>query len=864
MKRCLLLVAAAGALVAWMASPFEEKVLAKFTAHVYGLPHEKLYVHTDKGVYTVGEKVWFRAYLVDARNHRPRVLSRFVYVDLVDRRDSLVTRVKIVERGDTACFHGFLAIPASLPQGDYCLRGYSYYMQNEGDDFLFKKRLRVINPRDSRVETEVSYGEARGGRYTMSARFTDGVGVPFDKAFVTHETDQSKGDFGKKTTRANEEGWVNVRVDTAVRYVRFGFLDGDPFPFTRYVHVPRLNGDVDVQFFPEGGTLLSGIWQNVAFKAVGADGMPVEITGELFQDSVMIAALASRHDGMGVFRMPVSPGHRFSVVARLPSGEERRYDLPDASRTGVGVAVEVSDSVITYQVMKGEEARLPEDLYVFVHSGGRVLGIEPVDRLFRGQMFLESFPEGIAHVSLVDGQGRVYSERLFFARGARPQVSLATDRTVYATRDRVMLDVSAEAMTGSFSVAVTDDSQVPVDSLEDNILSNLLLTSELKGYIHAPAYYFSDHPSASRDLDLVMMTHGWRRFDLSRILNEERGAKPYPIERGQVVSGKVDNFWGKSSKMANVILLSTSGIIRTGETDDAGRFLIDVAFPDSTQFVLQAVSDRGRRSVSVSVDDDPFLPPRYTFPRTLEAKRDEERFFRKYGQNFYYENGEKVYILDEVIVVSRRQPTYHSFYDRQARYYVDSAAIAEMRGFGVPEMIQQLLPGVLLERDEDGTEYFSHFGRRLYVQANDFEETMDFLRSLHPEALLGMSMLDAQQSFMFFGERGAGGALIISYKFGFVPRSPGRPNIVPFMPPGYQKLAQFYVPKYEVDSVRQETRHDARRTIYWNPVVSLTPENDREQLSFYTADTPGSYSIILEGITAEGRLCRTRQRLIVK
>jgi hypothetical protein len=851
-----------------MISSFEEDVLARFTAHVYGLPHEKVYLHTDKSVYTVGEKVWFRAYLVDARDHRPRVFSRFMYVDLVDRRDSLVTRVKIVERGDTSCFHGHVDLPDNLQQGDYCLRGYSYYMQNEGEDFLFKKRLRVINPRDSRVKTAVTYSEERPGRYLMSTRFTDGAGLPFSRVFVTHETDQARGDFARKTTRADEDGTVTLRVDTSVRHVKFGFLDADPLPFTRHVHVPRLARDVDIQFFPEGGTLLTGNWQHVAFKATGADGMPVEITGELHQDSIMIAEISSRHDGMGVFRVPVTPGHRFSVLARLPGGEERYLDLPAPSATGVGLAVSTSDSLLTYQVIKGDEATLPPDLYVFIHAAGRVMGVEPVDRLFRGRVELAPFPEGIAHVLLVDGRGRVYSERLFFAcKRERPRLTLSTDKAVYATRDRVTLDLALDpASRGTFSVAVTDDSQVPVDSLEDNILSSLLLTSELKGYIHAPAYYFSGHPSAVQDLDLVMMTHGWRRFDLSRVLNEERPARPYPLERGQVVSGKVDNFWGKSSKMANVILLSTSGIVRTGETDDAGNFMIDVAFPDSTRFVLQALSERGRRAVSVTVDSDPFLPPRYALPRELEAARAEERFFREHGLNYYYENGRKVFILDEVVVVSRRrqQPEYHSFYDRQARFHADSAAIAGARGFAVPEMLQQLFPGVLLERDEDGTEYFSYFNRRLHLLANDFEESVDFLRSLDPGALLGISMLDAQQSFMFFGERGAGGALIISYKFGYVPRSPGRPNIIPFMPAGYQKLAEFYVPRYDVDSIRRERRHDARRTIYWNPVVSLGPGAGGEQLSFYTADTPGTYSIILEGLTAEGRICRERHWLIVK
>ena len=299
-----------------------------------------------------------------------------------------------------------------------------------------------------------------------------------------------------------------------------------------------------------------------------------------------------------------------------------------------------------------------------------------------------------------------------------------------------------------------------------------------------------------------------------------------------------------------------------GEANDAGNFSIDVAFPDSTQFVLQALSERGRRGVSVLIDKDRFLPPHYTLQRTLEAQRDEEMFFREHGQNYYYENGEKIYVLGEVVITHRRQQKYHSVYDYQARHYADSAAIAEIGRFSAPEIIQQLFPGIIIERDEEGIEYFSYLNRKLSLVANNFEETMDFLHVLPPEALLSVALFDQQQGTMLFGKQT--GVINVSYKFGFVPTSPGRPNIVPFTLLGYQKPVEFYVPKYDVDSIRLARGHDARRTIYWNPVVTLAPGKERERLSFYTADTPGSYSIILEGITSEGRVCRERYRVTVK
>ena len=849
--------------------PVKDRLLRDFAYGVYRIPREKIYLHTDKNVYTVGENVWFRGYLVDAQLHTLNTYSSFVYVDLVSQRDSLISRVKVAQVDSV--FQGYLRLPSELPQGEYCLRGYSYYMQNEGDGFLFNKQIRVINPKDSRVKTEISFTEESRNRYVASVRFSDNSGDPFPKQLLGYRNSQTKQEQPSRTLRTNEQGMVDVRVDPTIRFLEFDFMNGDPFPFKRDIYIPRQFNAFDVQFFPEGGALLSGNWQQVAFKAIGENGMGLDVTGELYQDSVLIGDFRTEHDGMGCFRMPVSGGHHFHTIIRLPTGEERRFDLPVPSDTGIGLTVEQNDSLIIYQVIKAEQAVLPKNLHVLVHSRGNIMSVEPAKQLLKGNMHIEYFPEGIAHVLLIDGEGVVYSERLFFVRKKnRPHLLIQPDKSAYSARELVSLNVQLlsfeeEFRKGSFSLSITDDRQVPIDSLEDNILSNLLLTSDLKGYINHPAYYFnSDTPEVNRHLNMVMMTHGWTRFDVSKLVRRESQDRYYPLEIGQVISGKVNNFWGKNAKGANIILLSNQGQFRMVETDKEGNFLIDaITFPDSTSFLVQALSEKGRRSVSVSIDKDEFLPTRYMFPITLGEKEKEERFFATHGRNYYYENGEKIYILDEVIITKRRSKKMRSFYDVTARHHVDSAAIADAKMSDIVMLIQTLLPGVLLERDSEGEEYFSYFNRRLYLLANDFEENMDFVRMLHPDALLGLSLLDEMQARIFFGDRASTGALIISYQFGYVPPRPGRPNIIPFTLLGYQKPAVFYAPKYDVDSVRLDKRYDIRSTIHWEPVVNITSTTGT-CVSFYTADSPGNYSVILEGITSAGIICRKRIPIAVK
>ena len=584
----------------------------------------------------------------------------------------------------------------------------------------------------------------------------------------------------------------------------------------------------------------------------------------------MIATVHTQHDGMGKFRLPVNPGKKFYAVMKTEEGVEKRFDLPEVSETGWGLSVSRKDSILSYRVIKGENAILPEELYTVVHCRGIVVGMNRVNGLQRGSVNLNISPEGISHIVLLDSAGNVYSQRLFFVkRNQRPELKITTDKPTYIARELVEMEIDFEeaykgVLDGSFSISVTDDQKVVQDSLEDNILSNLLLTSDLKGYIDNPAYYFNDTtPEVEDNLDLVMMTHGWTRFDVSKLAKGKFNDLKYPLEVGQAVSGRVNNFWGKKSKGANIVLISNYGLCRMVETDETGSFLIDgLAFHDSTSFLVQALSAKGRRGVTVNIDQDEFLPPHYTLPNTLEAKKEEDDFYKKFGQDYYYENGEKVYVLDEVLVSRRKQKKSYSFYDNIANHQLDSARIAENSALDITWIVQQL-PGVTFEKDDDGEDCFKQFGRKLYVLVNDFEETMDQIRLIPTGALRNISLLDQMQGKIFFGDRGANGVLIISAEPGWTPKDLGRPNVLPFKIMGYQIPDEFYVPKYEIDSVRRDNRYDERSTIYWQPVVKISKDAPAK-LSFYTADTYGKYSIIVEGITSRGVICRKRVPLILK
>ena len=130
-------------------------VFQTFDTQLNVFPQEKIHVHTDRDFYVPGEKIWFKAYLADAATHQHNTLSRYVYVELIDRRDTLVSRV-MIRPDENNLFHGHLFLSEIIPEGDYTLRAYTRYMENLDDDYFFKKNIRIGNLSSSNVQSEES------------------------------------------------------------------------------------------------------------------------------------------------------------------------------------------------------------------------------------------------------------------------------------------------------------------------------------------------------------------------------------------------------------------------------------------------------------------------------------------------------------------------------------------------------------------------------------------------------------------------------------------------------------------------------------------------------------------------------------
>ena len=191
------------------------------------------------------------------------------------------------------------------------------------------------------------------------------------------------------------------------------------------------------------------------------------------------------------------------------------------------------------------------------------------------------FNAGITHFMLIDQQGNALSERLVFIPDRNPhQWQILADKPTYGKREKVSLQISAKddngtPVEGSFSISITDRKSIRPDSLAGNIVSNFLLTSDLKGYVENPGYYFLQQDLRTlRTVDFLMMTHGWRRHHIQNVLTAPSMNLTNYMEKGQTISGRIKGFFGGNVKKGPICILAPKqNIIATTTTDEKGEFI---------------------------------------------------------------------------------------------------------------------------------------------------------------------------------------------------------------------------------------------------------------------------------------------------
>jgi hypothetical protein len=473
------------------------------------------------------------------------------------------------------------------------------------------------------------------------------------------------------------------------------------------------------------------------------------------------------------------------------------------------------------------------------------------------------------------------AERLVFIRHA-PSIgmTISNNKAEYGLRDKVDMsilvqDTAQAPVASAFSLAVINESKIPSDEDDETtILSNLLLSSDLKGYIEKPNYYFSsESETKDRHLDILMMTQGWSRFTWKNTLAGTFPGVVFKPETGISISGIVKTPGGKPVPNGKVMILASkgSGLLLDTVTGQDGRFSFDnLKFTDSTRFVIQARNAKDKKHVEIELDRVPpqlvtksknspdiILNVNSSILPYLRRRSDEYAELRKLGLV------RRNIMLDEVRV-SEKKPTVKNSSNLNGAGNADAVITGDklQNCVTIEQCLQGLVVGVIFR---NGIAYSTRsMNTPMQIILDGMYVEPEYLSMLNPTDVESVEVLRTIGNTAIYGMRGGGGVLIVNTRRGEPNYSYDSytPGIITYNPAGYHIARDFYSPKYDKTNIRRPLP-DLRTTLLWMP-NGLTDSSGKAQVSYFTSDNPGVYKVVAEGLDSKGGLFRKTFRYTVK
>ena len=670
----------------------------------------------------------------------------------------------------------------------------------------------------------------------------------------------------------------------------------------------RKVSDFDVSFFPEGGYLIDGYACCVAFKALGDDGGSVEITGVVKNDrEEVVDTLRTLHGGMGCLRFTAHTGERYYAECTMAGGKTERFELPASNNLACVLRVLQTERDFTVMVQSGRP--LPKGLRLLVHCRGNLCYFREWNDDLPSLIFeRDKLPGGVLQILLLDKAGNALSERLVFNRGEELATTDMQVRGSLKQRTKVTLAVTATdpdggPAAGDFSIAVTDRAAVPA-ATSGSIYSTLLLTSELRGTIETPDWYFEGRDAARvAALDALLLTQGWRRYDVPAAVRGEYATPAYPLEVGQEIAGRINKggLWNRKKKLDRYemrMIVPRWHYSLQAPIDKEGRFALNgFDFPDSTLFVLRPAAAKGLLPEAyVKVARDSF-PEVGTLPRVPET--DAASPYLAQARHYIEQRGQtdmRNILIDTVYVTHHKRLESTRPEHRLASHTWTAEQIKEAGGATLLDFLA-MIPGVnvfdravtykgsipkfMVEGSLDEPEVGVGIGVPVLVRRSQAEllgiqdpnavfKYTDTYRNppicfTYPlDWIKRIDLIEGPEA-AFLGHKDCSAIFSLTLKSGAELENSvsSAPSIYVAVasPIGYQTPAEFYAPAYATEKARRSMAPDYRTTLYWNPTVKLD-DTGQAIVEFYTSDAPADYDISIEGVTQTGKIVQRRQRLL--
>ena len=648
--------------------------------------------------------------------------------------------------------------------------------------------------------------------------------------------------------------------------------------------------NVSLQFFPESGQLVDGILTVVAFKAIDQWGTPVEVNGIIrTEEGTTIASFKTYHDGIGKVPFKPQSGKKYTADVETDAGK-RTYQLPEVKASGINLKIQderMQDGTKgkKFQLSRSEKDKaLFESVVLVAEINNHIvyeneIAFEDYPSVI-GHLVTDSLPSGILHFTVFNKEGMPLAERLSFVDNQEyvSNATIATTKISTEKRAENSIELSfPDAIQRSCSVSITDASGNSFND-NDNIWSRLLLTSDLKGYVYNPSWYFANHNDTTRQgIDNLLLTHGWTRFNWAKILANQFPEKKYSDEAFISINGIVMNDKNEllTSGRLNLYLEAEESSTRNYEVpvDAAGKFRMDsLLFYGKAKFFYAYTDSKDKpRPAIVHLDADPLQKIMTGMPgnlmesvitRDINLAESKEEVNTRYG--YVKSRLDEIKELERVTVyaIANKKPI-DAVNEKYTTGVFRSPGKVNLDNINEPAN----------DKSMNGMDYVKNRIQQIEIQGGGIVNRKNFslisgqkwavgiFIDEAPASIIQLRLLRAddialvkfyEAGFVGVGSNFPGGALAVYTKErSNEDEKPDKLSFVEYK--GYSISKEFYTPDYNNKEMKPPLS-DNRTTLYWNPDVYTDTETKSLKLNFFNNDFSKKFKVVLEGFDAAGKL----------
>ena len=709
-----------------------------------------------------------------------------------------------------------------------------------------------------------------------------------DRSIISLSQGQGQGDFtldsslpgGTYRIRAYTQWMRNSQRE----YQHALYVLGKPIKEDSLLTLPSRP---DIQFLPESGVFLAGCKNRIGIKALGYQGLDISVTGIIKdQAQVVVDSFFTSHRGMGTVSFEPLPGQSYTAECAW-AGDTLVYPLPSVENKGVRMHIDPSSFLTKVDI---HLAGASQSIVQLVGVTRGELTFFARMKLVEGQNLLDipnsSFPTGVLQLTLLDEQGRPLCERMCWI-DKKDQLAIEMDPPLFPfeKRSKAQLPIrvllqGGKSSSAKVSVSIASESgylaQAPY---RKSLPSYALWAAEARGNLAAPWEYFHGKEVLAEKIDLVMLTHFWRKVHWGEMTSPTLPAPKFKIERGLRLTGQAR----KPSKkpFANAPLyLMIDGLfnMRETQTDAEGRFAFEgVSYVDTSQIFLHIKNERDKQRPATFEFDPPSYPPPPTFEASYSRLLSElenmayVQQVKSYVANRRLIDEEADYELEAVEITGERSFTEEKY--ALKRMYPRIERVFKMDEVGPATNVIEVLRGEYPNFSIVGGPGNYRFQERGAVNPMARPAAGDPDRPVEPSFFIDgvPTELTFVEAFpvdrvdfidLVLGERagligkpGNIGVVAIYTKDGEGFNTPQQNQLkgrFKTQLPGYSISRTFYQPNYDVPSPNHDLP-DLRNTLLWEPALQID-STGTSTLQFFTGDVPGRYKVIVEGMTGEGQL----------